>query len=200
MNRIIFAVITLLAAAAVNAQNVEATIETCNGCHGEGGVSQWDDMPTIAGIDAFTQSEALYIYQDRERACAESKFRAGDTSRAPTTMCDVAAALSDDEIEAVAEHYSGLTFVPASQAFDAALAEQGAAIHKSECDRCHSNGGANADDEASILAGQWMGYMRSAFEQYASGDRPQDKKMQEKMEPLTAGDVEALLNYYASQQ
>ena len=42
--------------------------------------------------------------------------------------------------------------------------------------------------------------MRSAFEQYASGDRPQDKKMQEKMDPLTADDVEALLNYYASQQ
>ena len=45
-----------------------------------------------------------------------------------------------------------------------------------------------------------MGYMRGAFEQYAAGERPQDKKMKEKMDPLSADDVEALLHYYASQQ
>jgi sulfide dehydrogenase cytochrome subunit len=115
-------------------------------------------------------------------------------------MCDVTTALNDDDIEAIAEHYAGLEFVPALQKFDATLAEQGAAIHRKECDRCHSDGGSNIDDEAGILAGQWMGYMRTAFAQYASGDRPQDKKMKEKMDPLSAEDVEALLNYYASQQ
>lgn len=200
MNRPFFAVCTMLVASAVNAQNIESTIENCNGCHGDGGVSQWDDMPTIAGIDAFTHSDALYVYRDGERACAESDYRTGDTSRTPTTMCDVTASMSDDDIEAIAEYYAGLEFVPASQEFDAALAKQGAAIHKAECDRCHSDGGSNADDEAGILAGQWMGYMRTAFAQYASGDRPQDKKMQEKMDPLTDDDVEALLNYYASLQ
>ena len=182
------------------AQDMNATIENCDGCHGEGGVSQWDDMPTIAGIDAFTQSDALFIYRDRERACAESLYRTGDTSRAATTMCEVASELSDDEIEALADHYSGLTFVPAKQQFDAALAEKGAEVQKRECDRCHSDGGANADDEASILAGQWVPYLRTAFEQYASGERPQDKKMKEKMDLLSADDVEALLHYYASQQ
>ena len=178
----------------------DAMIENCNGCHGDGGVSQWDDMPTIAGIDAFTQADALYVYRDEERACAESQYRTGDTSRPATTMCAVAADMSDDDIEAVAEHYAGLTFVPAKQDFDAALAEQGAAIHKAECDRCHSDGGSNVEDEAGILAGQWMGYLRTSFEQYASGDRPQDKKMKEKMDPLSADNIEALLHYYASQQ
>ena len=181
-------------------QDLNATIEDCNGCHGEGGVSQWDDMPTIAGIDAFTQSDALYLYRDNERPCAESKYRTGDTSRSPATMCDVTSDLSDDDIEALAEHYSGLTFVAAKQEFDSALAERGAEIQKKECDRCHSDGGSNADDEASILAGQWVSYLRTAFEQYASGERPQDKKMKEKMDLLSADDVEALLHYYASQQ
>ena len=191
----------LLSIASVSAgQDLNAAIENCNGCHGDDGVSQWDDMPTIAGIDAFTQSDALYVYRDNERPCAESKYRNGDTSRAPTTMCDVAADLSDDDIESLAEHYSGLKFVAAKQEFDAALAAKGAEIHKSECDRCHSDGGSNADDEASILAGQWMPYLRAAFEQYASGERPQDKKMKEKMDLLSADDVEALLHYYASQQ
>lgn len=184
----------------VAAADMEELVSDCNDCHGDNGVSQWDDMPTIAGIDAFTHADALYIYRDKERTCAESKFRRGDTERAPTTMCDVAAGLSDDDIEAIAEYYAGLEFVPATQEFDATLAEAGAAIHDKECDRCHSDGGSNIEDEAGILAGQWMGYMRGAFEQYAAGERPQDKKMKEKMDPLSADDVEALLHYYASQQ
>jgi sulfide dehydrogenase cytochrome subunit len=157
-------------------------------------------MPTIAGIDAFSHSEALFIYKDGERACADSDYRTGDTSRAATNMCQVAEALDDDQIEDIAGHYAALPFVAATQDFDAALAEQGKVIHDAECSRCHADGGSNVDDEASILAGQWMGYMRTAFAQYAAGERPQDKKMQEKMDPLSADDVEALLHYYASQQ
>ena len=187
-------------AAAAAAQELSDVLPNCEGCHGDDGVSQWEDMPTIAGIDAFTHSEALYTYRDEGRACIESKYRAGDTGRPPTTMCKVAAALTDEEIEAISEHYAELPFVAASQQFDAALAEKGAAIHASECDRCHSDGGSNADDEASILAGQHMGYLRHAFAQYASGDRPEDKKMKEKLDPLGPDDIEALVHYYGSQQ
>lgn len=182
------------------AGDLDMTIQGCNDCHGENGVSQWDDMPTIAGMDAFTHADALYVYRDQERTCAESAYRLGDTERAPTTMCETTADLSDDDIEAIAEYYAGLAFTPAVQEFDATLAEAGAAIHKQECDRCHSDGGSNADDEAGILAGQWMGYLRTSFAQYAADERPQDKKMREKMEGLSADDVEALVHYYASQQ
>jgi len=198
--RIVYFVSVLFFGSFATAQDLAATIDNCNGCHGKDGVSQWDDVPTIAGIDAFTHSDALFVYRDEERACPESKYRMGDTSRAPTTMCAVAAGLGDDDIEAVADHYAALPFVPAVQEFDAALAETGAAIHNSECDRCHSEGGSSAEDEASIIAGQRMGYLRMAFAQYASGERPQDKKMKEKMDPLSSDDVEALLHYYASQQ
>ncbi len=182
------------------AADIDATVQGCNDCHGENGVSQWDDMPTIGGMDAFTHADALYVYRDQERTCAESAYRLGNTDRVPTTMCETTASLSDDEIEGIAEHYAGLTFAPAVQEFDAALAATGAAIHKRECDRCHSDGGANAEDEAGILAGQWMGYLRESFDQYAADERPQDKKMREKMENLSADDVEALVHYYASQQ
>ncbi|MGI9203753.1 MAG: c-type cytochrome [Woeseiaceae bacterium] len=193
-------VLFLSAFMVAGAADLEATIVNCNDCHGADGVSQWDDMPTISGIDVFTHADALYVYRDNERACAESAYRLGDTERALTTMCEIVADLSDDDIEAIAEHYAALPFVPAAQEFDAALAQTGAALHKQECDRCHSEGGSNADDEAGIIAGQWMGYLRVAFAQYAAGERPQDKKMKEKMDPLTAADVEALLHYYASQQ
>jgi len=195
-----FTAVLLSMVVSASAADLAAMIDNCDGCHGENGVSKWDDMPTISGIDAFTHADALYVYRDEERACGESTYRLGDTDRTPTTMCATVAGFSDDDIEAIAEHYAALPFVPATQDFDAALAITGAALHKQECDRCHSDGGSNAEDEAGIIAGQWMGYMRVAFAQYAAGERPQDKKMKEKMDPLTDADVEALLHYYASQQ
>lgn len=182
------------------AGDLETLIENCNSCHGDNGVSQWGEVPTIAGIDAFTHSDALFVYRDEARPCAKSKYRQGDTSRAPTTMCAIAADLSDDNIEALADAYAELPFVPATQDFDAALVEAGAAIHESQCDKCHSDGGANVDDEASILAGQWIPYLEATFVDYASGERDQDKKMKEVMDALSADDVKALVNYYASQQ
>ena len=179
---------------------MDAMIEDCNACHGDDGVSQWDDVPSIAGLPQFSHADALYLYRDGERPCVDSDYRQGDTSKAATNMCDVVADMDDDAIEGIADHYAALPFVAAEQDFDANRAAAGEAIHDSECDRCHSDGGANPDDEASILAGQWMGYMRASFDQYASGERWQDEKMAEKMENLSADDVEALVHYYASQQ
>ncbi len=183
-----------------SASDIDAIMKGCNDCHGDNGVSQWSDMPTIAGIDAFGIADGLFIYRDEERPCAESEYRQGDTSRAPTTMCAVAAELTDDEIEGLGDAYAELAFVPAAQEFDAAQAATGAAIHEEQCDKCHSEGGSNIDDEASILAGQWIGYLEETFALYASDDRDQPKKMKEKMDALSADDVKALVNYYASQQ
>lgn len=185
---------------AAPADELDDLIENCNSCHGDNGASQWSDVPIIAGIDAFVHSEALFLYRDQARPCAESEFRQGDTERPATSMCDVASALSDTTIKALADHYSALQFVPAKQAFDSALAAVGKEIHDRDCARCHSDGGSNPDDEASILAGQWMDYLRLSFAEYASGDREQLEKMQEKMDALSAADIEALVHYYASQQ
>ena len=190
----------LIFAAGTAAADLDALIATCDGCHGDNGVSEWTDVPTIAGIDEFVHSDALFVYRDEARPCADSKFRQGDTGRPATNMCEVSAQLSDEEIESIAAHYAALPFVPAAQEFDAALAAAGEAIHNAECSRCHSDGGANPEDEASVLAGPWMGYLEQTFEEYASGAREQPQKMKEKMDPLGADDFRALAHYYASQQ
>ncbi len=189
----------LLCGPALSAE-VDSIIEKCNDCHGDQGASLWNDVPTIAGIDAYVHSEALYIYRDKGRPCVKSKYRQGDTSRSETSMCEIAAKLSDDMIESLAGRYAALPFVPARQDFDAALAAAGKLVHDRDCARCHSDGGANPDDEASILAGQWMAYLRNTFAEYAAGKREQPDKMQVKMDSLSNKDVEALLHYYASQQ
>ena len=203
MKRLTITAISLalgLFASAATAGDLDAVVENCNGCHGNDGVSQWTDVPTIAGVPEFVHADALYIFRDEARPCTESKYRQGDTSRPATTMCAVVADLSDDMIDEVAAHYAGLPFVAAKQDFDAALAEAGKAVHEAECDRCHSEGGSNPEDEAGILAGQHMGYLEDTFAEYKAGDREQPKKMEEKLNALSDDDVKALIHYYASQQ
>ena len=184
----------------VAAADVDALMDGCNGSHGDNGVSQWSDVPTIAGLAEFVHVDALYVYQDEARPCAESEYRQGDTSRAATTMCAIAAELSEDDIDALAAAYAALPYVKATQEFDAAKAEAGKAVHDKQCDRCHSDAGTNPEDEAGMLGGQLVGYLRDTFAQYADGSREQPGKMQEKMDALSADDTEALIHYYASIQ
>ena len=180
--------------------DLAAVVEDCNGCHGNDGVSQWTDVPTIAGVSEFVHSDALYIFRDEARPCTETEYKQGDTSRPATTMCAVVADMSDDMIDEVAAYYAGKPFVAAKQDFDAGLAAAGKAVHEAECDRCHSEGGANPEDDAGILAGQWMGYLEDTFAEYKAGEREQPKKMEEKLNALSDDDVKALIHYYASQQ
>lgn len=202
MKRHLFLILSIvsLGLPALAAADVAAMMEECNGCHGDNGVSQWSDVPSIAGIPEFVLADALYIYQDEARPCAESEYRQGDTSRPAKTMCAVVADMSEDDIDAIAAAYAELGWTKAKQDFDADLAAAGKAIHDSACDRCHSEAGTNADDEASMLGGQQMGYLRDMMAQYRDGSREQPSKMQEKTDALSDDDVEALVHYYGSIQ
>ena len=153
-------------------------------------ISRWNTPP--AWLASTARSPPL-----RPRSASTN---ASASPRLATSMCAVTADLSDDMIDEVAAYYAGLPFVAAKQDFDAALAEAGKALHDAECDRCHSEGGSNPEDEASILAGQQIGYLMDTFAEYRSGEREQPKKMAEKLDPLSDADIEALVHYYASQQ
>jgi sulfide dehydrogenase cytochrome subunit len=192
--------LTFLAAASAAAADIGKLARECEDCHGNKGVSQWDDVPTIAGISAPVHGDFLFAYQDKSRPCRDSKFRQGDTSRAQTDMCAVAAKLSDTDIEGLAAYFAGKPFVPAKQAFDAAKAAAGKALHARDCAKCHENGGRNPDDDASILGGQHLKYLQQALADLRSGEREASKKMGEKLSKWTDAEAEAAAHYYASLQ
>jgi cytochrome subunit of sulfide dehydrogenase len=175
-------------------------IDACTDCHGKDGASTESDVPTIGGVSEQYLVDSMAAYRDSKRPCAESAYRAGDKKRPKTDMCKLATKLSAEDTGKIAKELAAKPFVKAKQPFDAAKAAAGKKVHDTACEKCHSEGGSLAEDEAGILAGQWMPYMKETFAQYMKGARPQPEKMKVKFNALKPADQEALLHYYASQQ
>jgi len=188
----------LAAAGGALAADLQHELEGCAGCHGKDGVSTETDVPTIAGMSAEYLRINIEAYKKKERPCPETKVRTGAKKDTKTDMCQVAKGLSEGEVKALAEHFAGKKFVRAQQQFDPALAAKGKDIHDANCEKCHSNNGSVAADDAGILAGQHMGYLEETFKEYTAGKRPMEKKMKPKIDKLDKAAIEALVNYYGS--
>ena len=178
----------LLSALAYNAAvlSAQGPAEQCVPCHGKDGVSVIPTMPEIAGYSKNYIVSAMTQYKLDERA-------------APS-MAPFAKNLKDDQLAAIAEFFASKTFVPRKQEFDAEKAKAGEKVHDSHCNKCHQDGGRVADDDAGILGGQWMPYLRHVLEEYRSGKRLVPEIMKAKLDKLTEADIEALINYYGSLQ
>lgn len=185
---------------ATQAKPLEENIAYCESCHGQDGISQEDDIPIIAGLSDIAISDILNAYRDDTRSAIDSKFRHSDTSRPETNMNEITKNLDGEEIEALAEYYSNKDFVAAKQSFDPDKAAIGAKIHKVQCTKCHEDGGSSSDDDVGILAGQWTPYLRTALTNFRSGKRQTEDKMLKLVKKLSAEELDALLNYWASQQ
>ena len=163
---------------------------TCAGCHGTNGSSAGPASPTIAGISKSYFVETMQAFKKGERPA--------------TIMTRIAKGYSDEEIKLMADFFSKQKFVRYDQPFDAAKARTGKDLHAKYCDKCHENAGRSAEDDAGILAGQWAPYLSFTMQDFTSGARTMEKKMQKKMEELkkSKGDqgVDALIHYYASQK
>jgi sulfide dehydrogenase cytochrome subunit len=189
---------SLSLATGVWAADVNKLVEDCTSCHGKDGASTESDVPTIGGFSAPTLTDNLTAYKKKERPCPETKYRGGAKKGQKTDMCQVAKDLSDADIKGLAQHFAGKKFVRAQQKFDAALAKKGKEIHEHSCDKCHSEGGSLASDDAGILAGQWMPYLKEQFKDFKDGKRPMVKKMKPKFEKLDQAEIDALVNFYGS--
>ena len=166
--------------------DISGVVVLCEGCHGKDGHGTAANIPAIAGIPAVIQEDAIYAYIDGDRHCGTVPM-----------MCTSVARLTEDQVVELAAHFAEMPLKGAEEEFDAALAEAGKAIHDKDCAICHGADGPG-EGEASILHGQRKDYLRYALQQYAAGERTQLPAMEEKTGGLSADDIEALVNYYAS--
>lgn len=161
---------------------------TCAGCHGTNGVSNGPATPSIAGISPEYFVESMNNYASNERAS--------------TIMGRIARGYTEDEIEAMADFFAGMEYVPMAQDHNMAMAKKGMELHEEYCDKCHSDGGVLQEDEAGFLGGQWKPYTHYQFTDFMTGKREAPKKMMRQLEKMHKkhGDdgIKALLEYYAS--
>ena len=193
-------VLSLTLVTAVSAADVKKIAESCNACHGKDGASTVATIPSIGGMSAKFLASTFTSYKEKTRPCAETTIPTGPDKDKKNDMCKVIAALSDDDVKAIVKFYAGKKFVKATQTFDAALAEKGKELHKANCEKCHSENGTLAADDAGMLAGQHKEYLEASLAQFNDGSRPTDKKMKAKLDALVEDKdaMAALANYYAS--
>ncbi len=163
---------------------------TCAGCHGTDGASVGPAIPSLGGMSAAYITEMM------------NGYKSGDIKS--TIMGRLAKGYNDDEIAAMANFFASKDQHRADQSFDSSKVKKGAKLHDKYCEKCHSEGGALADDDAGILAGQLVPYLHYTMEDFANGDRSAPKKMKKKVKKLhkKEGDagIEAIFHYYASQR
>ena len=177
-----------------SAEDLDDLVNRCEICHGKDGNSGLPIFPSISG---FSYEGFLYTmdeYRESRRIATDFK-RQGEPE---TVMINIAQQLSETEVEALATYYSERPYIPVRQRFDPVLASRGAILHERHCEKCHVQNGTEPADDAPILAGQWMPYLRMQFKNMLSGKRLVSRRMSNRLKKLSQEDIEALVNFYAS--
>jgi cytochrome c553 len=163
----------------------KAKAEVCAGCHGENGISQTENIPSLAGQpDMFVQWQLVF-------------FRAG--ARKNEQMQPVVAEITNEDVRNLGAYFAQLT-PPKAQADDNPdLSKKGAqAAAGRRCASCHTDSFAGTKGVARI-AGQREEYLVKALHDYKSGVRSGGSMaaMADVAYPLSEEEIEALAHYLA---
>ena len=155
--------------------------ERCVRCHES-------SVPARPSLDG--QPPAYFVAQVRA-------FR--ERTRSKPAMADLMAALTEQEIRNLAEHYSRREPSPPDAVIDAALIEAGrlkaSAMH---CARCHGPALRGAEAGAARLAGQKPAYTAWSLQMMRSGARPHSGGKDPLLAGLTNDEIDALSAFFAS--
>lgn len=160
--------------------------ELCSGCHGEAGISQTENIPSLAGQpDQFLQWQLVF-------------FRAG--ARKNEQMQPIIEQINNDDIRNLGAYFASLTPPKASTPDDNPdLSKKGAqAAVGRRCASCHTDSFAGTKAVAR-LAGQREEYLLKALHDYKSSVRSGGgmAAMAEVAYPLSEEEITALAHYLA---
>ena len=164
----------------------KAKAELCVGCHGENGISQMENIPSLAAQpDLFIQWQLVF-------------FRAG--TRKNEQMQPIVEQLNNEDIRNLGAYYASLEPPKASKSDDDPdLSRKGAqAAAGRRCASCHTDSYAGTKAVARV-AGQRQDYLLKALHDYKSGVRSGGGQaaMADVAYPLHEEEIEALAHYLA---
>jgi cytochrome c553 len=154
---IIALALVALASPSARAADVKEKAAICAGCHGENGISQTENIPSLAGQpDQFLQWQLVF-------------FRAG--SRKNEQMQPMVEEITNEDIRNLGAYFSALTPPNGPEDRDPDLSKKGAeAAVGRRCASCHTDSYAGAKAVAR-LAGQREEYLVKALHDYKAGKR-----------------------------
>jgi cytochrome c553 len=178
--------LAILPAAAADLAAGKAKAELCIGCHGEAGISQTENIPSLAGQpDQFIQWQLVF-------------FRSG--SRKNEQMQPIVEQINNEDIRNLGAYFNSLTPPTAAQPDDNPdLSQKGAqAAVGRRCASCHTDSFAGTKAVARI-AGQREEYLLKALHDYKSGARSggAGAAMSDVAYPLSDEEMTALAHYLA---
>ena len=157
----------------------------CSACHGENGLSQLENIPSLAAQpDAFIQWQLVY-------------FRSG--TRKNEQMQPVVEPLTNEDIRNLAAYFASLPPPPKKTEANPDLSVKGAqAAAGRRCASCHGDNYAGTKGVARV-AGQREDYLVKALHDYKSGARSGGgmAAMADVAFPLSEEEIEALAHYLA---
>ena len=176
---------TVVAAHAADIAAGKEKAELCTPCHGEAGISQTENIPSLAGQpDQFIQWQVVY-------------FRAG--TRKSEQMQPIVEQLGNDDIRNLGAYFASLTPAKGKSDDNPDLSKKGAqAAAGRRCASCHTDSYAGTQAVARI-AGQRQEYLLKALHDYKAGVRSGGGQaaMADVAYSLSEEEIEALAHYLA---
>ena len=159
--------------------------EACAGCHGENGISQTENIPSLAGQpDQFIQWQLVF-------------FRSG--ARKNGLMQPIVEQINNEDIRNLGAYFASLTPAQSQPDDNPDLSQKGAqAAVGRRCASCHTDTFAGTKAVARI-AGQREEYLLKALHDYKSGLRSGGggAAMADVAYPLSEEEITALAHYLA---
>jgi cytochrome c553 len=171
-------------ATGARAISYEEKLPACLACHGEKGISETSEVPSLAGMPADFSLIQLFLFRQNTRKVE--------------IMNDLAKDMTDDDLRKFSDYFARLPPPKASAAADPAIAARAqAVIAKNHCGSCH-NPDFSGRDQMPRLAAQREDYLLKALRDYKSAKRPgYDATMDEVIRPITDADIVDLSHYLA---
>jgi cytochrome c553 len=179
-----------LAAAALwadllSAQTVAERVKLCGACHGEDGNSRMPNIPSLAGQPEFFLVNQLFLFREGVR-------------KVPG-MSEVTKDLKDDDLVALAKHFTALEPKPSEEKVDPALVKRGAALAEPmRCASCHLPS-LEGQQQMPRLARQRIDYLIHSMKQFRDDARSgADTQMSNVLIGVSDDDLAALAHYASS--
>jgi cytochrome c553 len=180
------AVMVCALTANAHAMTFDEKLATCLACHGEKGISETSEVPSLAGMPADFTLIQLFLFRQRTRKIE--------------IMNDLAKDMTDDDLRKFADYFARLPPPPASgdppDPPDPQIAVRAqAVIRKNFCASCH-NPDFSGRDQMPRLAAQREDYLLKSLRDYKTSQRPgYDATMDEVIRPITDTDIVDLSHY-----